>query len=114
VTLAIEPPLVIRPPALGGNPNSEASHATTLRSITLAAGDSCQKLQFWLSIAAIASANGPMPFGGPSTYARNFGCVIVVEFGITASAMSPKRPSSPLGDSGKGSSNSREMASRSS
>jgi hypothetical protein len=44
--------------------NSAASQRITFRSITLAAGESCQKLQFWFNVAAMLSANGAMPLGG--------------------------------------------------
>ncbi len=55
------------PPAVPGYPKRPDSHEITFRSMTLAAGESCQKLQFWLRVEAMESAKGAIPLGGPRT-----------------------------------------------
>lgn len=53
----MEPPVVRMPPERSvSKPNRPASQVSTVRSMTLAAGESCQKLQFWFNVAATASA----------------------------------------------------------
>jgi len=108
MSVAIDPPLVRIPPAESGYAKRLASHVMTFRSMTLAAGDNCQKLQFWLIVAATASANGAKPLGGPSTYARNLGCASAVRFGKSLASISLKRDARSEPDSGNGSDKSPE------
>ena len=64
--LAIDPPLVMMPPP-SLKPKRSRNHEMTLSSMAVAAGERVQRLQFWLSAAATASANGATPVGDAST-----------------------------------------------
>lgn len=48
----MEPPLVRMPPAVAGRPKRSANQRRTACSTALAAGERCQRLQFWLRVAA--------------------------------------------------------------
>ena len=63
IRLATEPPEVISPYADFSNPNSDLNQPITACSTALAEGESFQMVQFWLSIAASASARMAVTVG---------------------------------------------------
>jgi hypothetical protein len=61
--LAIEPPLVMMPETVSGSARRLANQRSTACSTAFAAGERCQRLQFWFSSAVTWSAQGLRSFG---------------------------------------------------